>query len=169
MNDMKAKFDETVSILVKAFLDGTLAHADCAACAVGNIIAAKIGAKIVCIENVGYGGAEWERDGDWLTIGWPEVFCTRNGDQVVQPGKYLGQIKRQIDASGYTWRELAKIESAFEAAHNPESNRDEAGEPVDQLNPEWMFNGLMAVVDVLAEIHNIDLAVKESAKLLFVQ
>jgi hypothetical protein len=32
-----------------------------------------------------------------------------------------------------------------------------------------MLNGLMKVVDVLADIHGVDLSVKESAKLQFVK
>jgi hypothetical protein len=32
-----------------------------------------------------------------------------------------------------------------------------------------MFNGLMAVVDVLADIHSVDLEKKEAAKALFVK
>jgi len=58
--------------------------------------------------------------------------------------------------------DLAKIEFAFESAPH---TCDES----DETNAEWMFNGLMAVVDVLAEIHNVNLEVKESAKAMFVK
>ena len=60
-----------------------------------------------------------------------------------------------IDSSGYTIDQLAKIENAFESA--PQGNTEE----------EYMFNGLMAVVEVLAKIHGIDLETKEKAKLQF--
>lgn len=168
---MKATFENTVDILVRAFINGTLAHGDCAACAVGNIIADNIGAQIVEIEEVGRGGAGWlrKRDGYPLTIGWSDVFCTRDNHQIINPKNYIGPIKAQIDASGYHWKELAKIEAAFESAHNPDHNVDEYGDYKNALDVDWMFNGLMAVVDVLAEIHNIDLTAKESAKKLFVK
>lgn len=115
---MKATFENTVDILVKAYLNGTLAHGDCAACAVGNIIAAKIGAK-VDISDIDICGGEWVRNGQYLTIGWNEVFVTRGSDQIKNPIMYGGQIKRQIDASGYSWQDLAKIEFAFETAEKP--------------------------------------------------
>lgn len=163
---MKATFENTVSILVKAYLNDTLQHGDCAACAVGNIIAANIGAKVVP-EKINCNGY-WKRNHDNLTIAWNDVFMTPfRENQRFQLENYKGQIKRQIDASGYSVHDLAKIEFAFERAHNPEYNIRTDGLPDDFLNPEWMFNGLMAVLDVLAEIHNVDLSVKESAKLLF--
>lgn len=62
-----------------------------------------------------------------------------------------------IDQTGYSEVELAKIEFAFESA-------DEGS-----TEDENMFNGLMAVVDVLAEIHGVDLTSKEQAKKLFVK
>lgn len=164
---MKATFQNTVDILVKAYLNGTLAHGDCAACAVGNIIAAKVGAK-VDISDIDICGGEWIRNGNYLTIGWNEVFVTREGQQLISPHNYFGQIKLQIDASGYSWQDLAKIEFAFESAEKPEG-LDYAPHREECLNEEWMFNGLMAVVDVLAEIHGISLESKESAKALFVK
>ncbi len=40
---------------------------------------------------------------------------------------------------------------------------------VGNLINDWMFNGLMAVVDVLADIHGINLEAKEEAKKLFIK
>ena len=61
----------------------------------------------------------------------------------------------QAEATGYTIYQLNAIERAFEG--------------VDELATDRMFLGLMAVVDVLAEIHGIDLKQREEAKLLFVK
>jgi hypothetical protein len=103
-----ATFDNTVSILLKAYLNDELEHDNCAACAVGK----------------------------WINL--------------------LARIRRT--KTGYSVHEIHQIEYAFENA--PYQGDD---------TEEWMFNGLMAVVDVLAEIHGIDLTAKEEAKKLFVR
>jgi hypothetical protein len=149
-------FNHTVNVLVKAFLNGTLLHGDCAACAVGNIIAAEIGATIILDED-SRGLSYWIRNMQEIQIGWSDVFCSHSDGQKIDPKAYIGQVKRQIDVTGYSWQELAKIEFAFEKA------------PAGGSEDEWMFNGLMAVVDVLADIHGVDLTQKENAKLLFVK
>lgn len=145
------KFNETVSILVKAYLNNTLEHGNCHACAVGNIIASKMGISIT----EGRYGMVWPDGNDpvWFDAIWiGEVL----------PHKITIEIAKQYESTGYTGSELAKIEYAFE-------NCERSDDVYDSLDPEYMFNGLMAVVDVLAEIHSIDLTVKESAKLMFVK
>lgn len=149
-------FNHTVNVLVQAYLNNTLIHNDCAACAVGNIIAAEIGAKIITDES-GFFGSSWVRGGNEIVVGWTEVFCTTSRGQHINSKAYIGQVKRQIDVTGYSWQELAAVERAFESA------------PSGGSGDSYMFNGLMAVVDVLADIHGIDLQAKESAKLLFVK
>jgi hypothetical protein len=159
---MKPSFQQTVDVLVKAYLNDTLEHGVCTACAVGNIIAASLGCR-VAKDNI-----NWLRGGTEVIPIWDEVFISSYpGRQEIYPDKYKGWAKRQIDASGYTWQQLAMIEKAFET-HNsgidlPEDSDDEA------IVQASMFNGLMAVVDVLAEIYGIDLTSKEQAKLLFVK
>lgn len=163
---MKPTFEKTVDILVKAYLNGTLEHGNCAACAVGNIIAASIGANVVAREY------SWLRNGAHISPIWDEVFCSSGaGKQVVLPEEYKGWVKKQIDTSGYSWQELALIERTFET-HSPfedENYRDGADDADRDIEEKSMFNGLMAVVDVLAEIHGIDLKVREDAKSLFVK
>lgn len=160
MRDNKAMFDKSVGILVRAYLDETLEHGSCAACAVGNLIAGYIDAK------VSVNSVYWTRGVNSITPLWTEVFICDHPNpseiQSVYPGNYKGWVKKQIDASGYTWQELAEIERAFEmqAPYDPDQENQVA---------ESMFNGLMAVVDVLATIHNIDLTAKEEAKKLFVK
>lgn len=147
-------FYHSVNILVKAYLNDTLQHGNCYACAIGNMVADSN--KIV------FTGTSIFRDKKvWddrsKTPYWQDVFITTECEQIFSPQQYEGEAKRQIDATGYSWQELAKIEYAFESA-DLGSNED-----------DYMFNGLMAVVDVLAEIHNIDLQSKEEAKALFVR
>lgn len=79
------------------------------------------------------------------------VFITNfPSPQILSPRNYSGSAKKQIDATGYSWQELARVEYAFESAKKGESADD------------WMFNGLMAVLDVLADIHGVNLSAKSS-------
>lgn len=144
----KPTFEKTVDILVKAYLNDTLSHAACTRCAVGNIVEASIG-------NFSASMPFDNGEGGW---GWSNVFCTEESTkkQRIFPENYIDEAKLQIDSTGYTWQELAKVENAFELVN---------GKTRDQR----MFAGLMAVVDVLAEIHNVDLTVREEAKSLFVK
>lgn len=154
-----AKFNDSVSILVKAYLNGTLLHGDCRACAVGNMVAHKMGIKIT-IEEDDYENcyASWDvGEASWYNhvfLGKVDAVISRNA-------------MRQYKAIGYTAHQVARIEHAFEDAkvrtYGPIPNM------VKYNDDEWMFNGLMDVVDVLADIHNIDLSVRENAKALFVK
>lgn len=142
-------FEHTIGVLVKAYFEGTLEHGNCAACAVGNIVGA-------CGFPQDVPAYMW--DDCPTALHWKKVFYTSDwGRQVINKNGYTHHAKTVIDATGYSWEELARIEFAFETAPKGESSDD------------WMFNGLMAVVEVLAEIHNIDLATREETKKLFVK
>lgn len=136
-----ATFESSVNVLVKAFLNGTLEHTNCEACAVGNLV-----------------GGHWWRY-LFITDGHEQYFYEEK-DENYGGNDFTYRRKKGlelIEKSGYDIVQLAKIEFAFETAHK--GNTDD----------EWMFNGLMAVVNVLAQIHNVDLSVRESAKQLFVK
>lgn len=166
-------FNHTVSVLVKAFFEDTLVHGNCYACAVGNIVADSIGTKCVKVKTEHH-SISWENGepypaftGNQLTAGWGSVFSTSEDEdqdsyEMVKHQsidlEVLNQSPRanlHIKSTGYTWEELAKIEWAFENVKGKKTKK--------------MFNGLMAVVDVLADIHGIDLKAKEEAKALFVK
>lgn len=165
MNYTKELFHKTVGILVSSFLNDTLRHNDCCACAVGNIIAANINAKVISPPDYSTNeedffsieGCEWRRNGQEIIPVWDDLFVTSNGQQIVDQKMYRGWVKKQIDVTGYKWQDLAKIEHAFECANFGESKAD------------WMFNGLMAVVDVLCEIHGMNEEEKKESKALFVK
>lgn len=139
------KFEDTISILVKAYQNNTLQRGNCHACAVGNLIASKCG--LVYDEN-----NHWENN----SPRWYWVFITTFKGQHKSPNNYEGISKEQIDSTGYTWKQLAKIEFAFESA------------PKGETKDESMFNGLMAVVDVLMKMHKIDKKKESNTKALFV-
>lgn len=144
----KALFDNTVKILVNAYLDNSLVQGNCHACAVGNMIAANMHLK-------------YDKNLKWIgkQVAWPQVFVTVSFEiaQVKRPWNYTGMAKEQISATGYTWQELARIEYAFERATWAKSAE------------ERMFNGLMAVIEVLSQIHEMDETTQAATKELFVK
>ncbi len=151
---MKPEFHKTVNILVQAYLNDELAHSFCSACAVGNIVAHALGTKPRKGDDLEFDNNFFE-NGDYAAA-WYDALNLMGHHE---PGL------RQIEATGYTKSELRLIERAFETAEGkPEMDGMWRGK---QTDPTWMFNGLMAVVDVLADIHNVDLSVREDAKLLF--
>jgi hypothetical protein len=92
------------------------------------------------------------------TSNWVGVFYTADMKQWIRPDQYEGYAKYEIDSTGYKWQELAKIEYAFESA--PRGNSED----------EWMFNGLMNVIDVLDDIHqNKDTEATKEVKKRFVK
>jgi len=164
---MKATFENTVKILVQAYLNDELAHGTCAACAVGNIVAHSQNTRPLRDPSNKTTGFSFTGLYNGREVKWNRLFMTgRNGVQNWgNPVKEeLYSIKAEIRGTGYSIHELAYIELAFESAPGC------PGEGGDlRQTDEWMFNGLMAVVEVLATIHNVDLSVKESAKSLFVK
>lgn len=140
-------YQKTVDILVNAYFNDTLEHSNCYACAVGNLIGY-------------YLGVVFTHRKMWVGLKpyWDDVFITMDEGQRICHSEYFGEAKRQIDLTGYTYIELAKIEKAFEMA--------ESGVNDD----EFMFNGLMAVIETLNKIHkNTDPIIIENQKNRFVK
>lgn len=158
---MRPTFDSTVKILVDAYMRDELAHSFCSACAVGNLVAHALGTKPGKSKQPAQAEFDcWQFD-NGVYADWYELMDT--GKILSEKTKENGL--RQIQATGYTFLEIYRIENAFEKAPG---KPDEPGVWLGkQTDPVWMFNGLMAVVDVLAEIHGIDLKQREEAKLLF--
>lgn len=130
-------YKKTTDILFAAYFNDTLENGICTACAVGNIIAA----------NMGYSFSKkcWISNQQQLMITeWDTVFITLGGSQKINPTQYRDEAKKQIDSTGYHWQELAKIEFAFETADKGNSDED------------YMFNGLVAVLEVLKSIHQVE-------------
>jgi hypothetical protein len=99
-------FNRSISILVKAYLDGTLEKGSCCACAVGNLVSGNMGRK--------FDNELWA---DGFSPLWDSVFMTSAGEQTICPRMLdFPEVKAQIDATGYPWEDLAKIEYAFETA-----------------------------------------------------
>lgn len=152
-------FNHTLSVLVTGYLNNTLEHYSCCACAVGNMVANACGYTFAGMHRGFDQELLWDQTISLrINPSWRRVFITyEDGTARKSPSNYFGDAKAEIDATGYNWEELSRIENAFEMA------------PKGSSKDEHMFNGLMAVVDVLADIHGIDLERKEEAKSLFVK
>jgi hypothetical protein len=163
----KILYDKTISILVKAYLNDTLEHLNCTACAVGNIIAENNGYKYIKVDKSTIGfdtdfKYTWEHkiNSVWYEIfrsHWQTVFSTPNRDQKIYPENYEGDAKIEIDSTGYSWQDLAKIEFAFENKHRGATKE------------QRMYNGLLNVVEVLGQIHEVEKETTEETKRLFVK
>lgn len=144
-------YQKTVDILVQAYFNDTLMHVNCEACAVGNLVAANKGIEL---KRGNHGvravGRPYECNTEWFrAIGF--------GGFVYPERMQIPAVADQINATGYSLEEVGLIEAAFESAY-----RD--NEDIDLE----MFNGLMAVIEVLDQIHeNTDQAVTTSSKQRF--
>lgn len=145
-------FQHSVNVLIKAYMNGTLVHGSCHACAVGNLVADACGVAYRFSDTIQLGIRPTYVD---LIPEWDSVFTTVWGDQDVCLKAYKGESKRQIDATGYQWTELARIEKAFETA----AYETKYG----PLEGDAEFNGLVAVFNVLADIHQVDLTTRNEA------
>lgn len=160
-----AKFNESVSILVKAYLNNTLAHKSCVACAVGNLIAHHMGTEPTPDKGNKYTGFSNNVFANGMHECWFNGFGTPE-EAVME--------SYQTEMTGYSVEELCLIEYAFENApaecrqYSLDQYYIKYNSPIGQ-NEEWMFNGLMAVVDVLASIHGVDLETTEAARKMFVK
>lgn len=149
----KELFSKTVSILVKAYQNDTLIHSSCHACAVGNIIAGNM--------EIPFSNSRQSRP-EWIfphRPEWQAVHSFYNGIQTFDNygfGNWQTGLQ-QIESTGYTPKDTAKIEHAFETVDYTTSK------------DERMFAGLMAVVDTLMQIHEATETEAQQAKELFVK
>lgn len=138
-------YHKTVGILVDAYFNDTLAHGNCHACAVGNMIAANKGYEVTPSKILNKNDSHrfgWDNynayeflPGYYNSPLYPSWFTELSSD------KKSSIAESQIRATGYTSAELQLIELSFERATRGDTD------------DEWMFNGLMAVIDVLDKIH----------------
>ena len=139
-------YEKTVNVLLDAYNDGELEHQNCCACAVGNI----------CKE-----ASEKTRvyRGRWL-----DYFLTSidDGSQKINEARdERDAAYKLIKQTGYTIKELARVEWAFEKEIakelHPMSFKDRRNllEEI-RYSKEYQFRGLCRVLDVLKEIHSTE-------------
>lgn len=128
-------YKETVDVLYEAYFNGTLRHGDGCGCAIGNIVKQHS-------DKLGIPNNHWVMK--FGTFPGGELYFRDDFEIEEIDGKeYLDKIWMLITASGYGLHELINIEHAFESA--PRGHSDE----------DWMFNGLVAVLAVLEQIHGV--------------
>lgn len=137
-------FHKTIGILVNAYLKGTIKQGECAACVVGNLIAANMSYEVKEI---------WRGEWRWECEGYSDNDAFRWFDVIVNNYHIDEKVEEQVESTGYTIDELKSLEQVFE-------------------DVAYRFDekvGLMSVVNKLCEIHEMDLTTKEEAKALFVK
>lgn len=147
---MTKRFEKAYNALYNGFMNGTLAKGCCSACAVGNIVADSLGGTITKEKN---GDFSCEVDNSF----WNEFFVTIEHEQTLFPdfdNKNHIDYKRLKELTGYSVKELAKIEFAFET--NTEIRHYRYPLVSEQQVKEDQFKGLMAVMDVMIELDNIE-------------
>ena len=140
------RFDRALKALVQAFFNDTLINTDCHACAVGNIVAAGKGLKLLKIDNPEYSCYYAETESGYDNGAWFDLSHFKNRDK-------SKLAIENIAVTGYSYEELLLIESAF-------MGNCELDTSIKMYSKEavtnCMYNGLMAVVDVLCEIEGLE-------------
>lgn len=126
-------YKKTVDTLYEAYFNDALEHNVCTACAVGNILG------FMDWNNL-FTTTKYEPSFSQVLLQTDGIYYSKYDKECLSNIKLIEQIEK----SGYSWQELAKIEFAFESA--PEGKSDE----------DYMFNGLVAVLEVLKNIHDIE-------------
>lgn len=138
----KELFDKTIAILVKAYFEGQLIKGDYCACAVGNLIVANCGYKIIDNPNA---------DEDGIKLAWDKAVAESWFEQLIWTDESPSisiTVKNQVKKTGYKVHEIIGIENAFE------SGKDN-------------YEGLMLICEYLMEIHECSIEETQSAKLMF--
>jgi len=163
------RFNKSVGILATAYLQGTLQQDECAACAVGNLVAGYCNYKVISVRDSPLG----------YKLGYELVFVTATGKELVPAWQfadpdycsmkdYQQSGMSQVASTGYSFSELKAIEGCFENwpvavwHHLPGFTYPQVAETQDAE-----FDGLMRVVECLAFIHKVHLETKQAAKELF--
>lgn len=137
-------YKKTCDILFAAYFNDTLEHKNCYACAVGNIVAANNGFHFIKKTKgtdaeiyTGGGVMYWDKENYFQTNVVREINMFTSDNEISDKSNFL------ISTTGYSFVELKLIERAFERT-NEGNSKDEK-----------MYNGLVAVLDCLKEIHEI--------------
>lgn len=150
---MTQRFEKAYNALYNAFMNDTLAKGTCTACAVGNIVADAMGAKVYSQGDMDSISFHCSNDNHW----WGEMFVTGSDGQSItkiSENSKVKQLRKKIlNLTGYTWRELAKVEKAFEESTKIQHTHYLECTPEEVM--EDQFKGLMAVMDVLIELDEV--------------
>lgn len=154
---MTKRVKNAIDVLLDAINNRTLAKGTCTACAVGNLVAAGIGGKVIRDDK-----NDFFCDKNNTT--WSILFSTSFGNQIFRPDvlndeTYGDLIKSTIKTTEFSIEELKKIEYTFET--NTKIYYSEMGRFSDEEILQDQIRGLEAVVKVMMEFDNIKEDVKE--------
>lgn len=145
------RFARAITALKTAFFNQTIQKASCQSCAVGNIVAASLGATLQsCNQNIPLSNGKTH-------AAWATLFVTQGSQQAgrrPRDGYTIEDGLLAISKTGYSEEELARVEYAFETNTNitrGQSKVDRHLESALSVKKD-LHNGLMAVVEVLCAI-----------------
>lgn len=180
----KEQFENSVSVLVNAFFTSTLAKGTCSACAVGNLVADGMNGKIIkmsrrdfetglnrlsysCldkdnIKNDGFMDFNKSQN----NYAWKDLFFTAGGNQTVKFDHVKDEeVVKNVNATNYSFWELMRIELAFETNTHIHIKYYSKSSEKHIINDQ--FKGLMAVLDILFDIHEVEQDQKEEYEKMF--
>ena len=153
---MTGRIERAIDVFLDAINKGTLAKGSCSACAVGNLVAHGMGMEIhpihlLCVD---------EKGCNISNTHWALLFLTAGKQQTIlrHHAKEL-DVMKNIEATEFSWEELAKIEFAFET-----STQINVGDYKNHTKEEIradQIRGLEAVVEVMLEMDEQQADVKE--------
>jgi len=149
---MTKRIEKAIDIFLDAINNGTLAKGSCTACAVGNLVAHGMNGTIT-------GKGCWfnsDVDNDM----WGYLFTTGVGSQTIHTSQVKNpKVISNIEATDFTWRELAQIEYAFEMNTKINSNcyLNHSREEIKQDE----INALEAVIEVMMGFDEVEENIKE--------
>lgn len=144
MNNHPERFTRAINKLVNAFLNGNLRAGYCNACAVGNMC---------------NGNNDWQYA--FITSRGKQYKHYRNPDV---PEIDIEVARKAIEPTGYSFDELARVENAFEQSGITQKQAEEPRYYDDWNSMEDQYTRLMAVVDVLMDIDDINQEEEQSIK-----
>lgn len=154
---MTNRVQNAIDIFLDAINKGTLAKGTCVACAVGNLVASGMGAKIyingfdeanIPVFNCNINNHTWNVV-FMTSLGYQE----QNFELLNSKSSYVKEIKKLMDSTGFTPEELAKIEFAFET--NTRIKIYYYNKYSKEAIREDQINGLKAVVEVMMTFDDI--------------
>jgi len=149
---MEARVKRAIDIFLEALKTNTLVKGDCRACAVGNLIADSMGAKITVHNELDH-YRKLKIDCTEDNAFWGDIFSTSNGYQDFSAGLCsAGLFTGMVFGTEFSLDELMKIEFAFET--NTEINASDYPDNDYGVILLDQINGLEAVIKVMLGFSN---------------
>lgn len=150
MKTYPERFNRAIKALITAFFDDTLAASHCSACAVGNMVAAGYGTKVIktltVLGNLNYECSIPNNE-------WSRIFCTHDDEPYIDTELGTDLSFENIKVTGYSILQLSRIEQVFEKATN--INFEDYSKCSKEMIMQDQYNGLVAVFGVLCDIEEL--------------